>query len=63
MYDLMISDLHFQIVELSNCYSVLKLFIGFVIAAFIAWKLMVISAIKITAMPANINIHTLIFIL
>ena len=33
MFDLLMSDLHFQIAELSNCYSVLKLFTGFAIAA------------------------------
>jgi len=39
MYDLVISDLHFQIFKSSNFqidYSVLKLFTGFAIAALIA---------------------------
>jgi hypothetical protein len=42
------------------CYSVLKLFTGFAIAAFIAWKLTVAKAIDIAAIPATMNIHQLI---
>src|SRR5678815_916810 len=38
-------------------YSVLKLFTGFVNAAFIAWKLIVINAITAARMPAVKNIH------
>ena len=41
-------------------YSLLKLFTGLVIAAFIAWKLTVRSAIRIAANPAARNIHQLI---
>jgi hypothetical protein len=44
-------------------YSVLKLFTGFVMAAFIAWKLTVINAISNAVNPAIRNIHQLIFIL
>ena len=40
-------------------YSVLKLFTGFAIAAFIAWKLTVINAINITNNPADANSHQL----
>lgn len=40
-------------------YSVLKLFTGFAIAAFIAWKLTVIKAINITSIPADANNHQL----
>jgi hypothetical protein len=47
----------------SRYYSVLKLFTGFAIAAFIAWKLTVINAIRTAAMPAIKNIHQLISIL
>ena len=54
----MISDYHFQ-----NDYSVLKLFTGFAIAAFIDWKLTVINAIRMAIQPEPINIHQLMFIL
>ena len=37
-------------------YSVFKLFTGFAIAAFIAWKLTVMSAMKITRIAAMANI-------
>ena len=40
-------------------YSVLKFLTGFAIAAFIAWKLMVTSAIVIAAAPATANTHQL----
>ena len=40
-------------------YSVFKLFVGFATAAFIAWKLTVIMAIKIAIIPASANIHQL----
>ena len=40
-------------------YSLLKLFTGFAIAAFIAWKLTVAKAINITNIPADANIHQL----
>jgi hypothetical protein len=43
-------------------YSVLKLFAGFAIAAFIAWKLIVNNAIINERNPARTNIHQLIFI-
>jgi len=43
-------------------YSVLKLFTGFAIAAFIAWKLMVNNAMAIAIIPAIANIHHPIFI-
>jgi hypothetical protein len=42
-------------------YSVLKLFTGLAIAAFIAWKLIVSSVINITNNPATANIHHDIF--
>ncbi len=41
-------------------YSVLKLFTGFAIAAFIAWKLIVASAIMTAKNPAAKNNHQLI---
>ena len=41
-------------------YSVLKLFTGFATAAFIAWKLTVIKAIRIAEIPAAKKIHQLI---
>lgn len=46
----------------SSCinHSLLKLFTGFAIAAFIAWKLMVASAIIIEASPPTTNNHQLI---
>ena len=44
MYDLFVSDFH-----ISLFYSVLKLFTGFAIAAFIAWKLTVVMANKTVA--------------
>ena len=44
-------------------HSVLKLFTGFAIAAFIDWKLTVISAIIIAVKPAKANTHYLICIL
>ena len=50
---------NFQIFSFSN-YSVLKLFTGFAIAAFIALKLIVINAINKAITPAMINIHQLI---
>ena len=59
-------DLHFQIFKSSHFqidYSILKLFTGFAIAAFIAWKLTVINAINIAIIPATRNIHQLIAIL
>ena len=43
-------------------YSVLKLFTGFAIAAFIAWKLTVINAINTATNPANTNTHQLILV-
>jgi hypothetical protein len=58
MPDLMMSDLHFQIAKLPNCqiaYSVLKLFTGFAIAAFIAWKLTVINVIINAPNPEKIK--------
>src|SRR6266487_1930819 len=41
----------------SNFYSVLKLFTGLAIAAFIAWKLTVINAIATDIKPAIANTH------
>ena len=41
-------------------YSVLKLFTGFAIAAFIAWKLIVTNAITSASITAIRNIHQLI---
>ncbi len=38
-------------------YSVLKLFTGFAMAAFIAWKLTVNSAMRIAINAANAKIH------
>ena len=43
-------------------YSVLKLFIGFAMAAFVAWKLIVISAISNAIRPAKRNNHQCISI-
>ena len=40
-------------------YSVRKLFTGFAIAAFIAWKLIVANAITIAASPPAANNHKL----
>ena len=40
-----------------NIYSILKLFTGLARADFIAWKLTVISAIKMATEPAITNIH------
>ena len=40
-------------------YSVLKLFTGFTIAAFIAWKLTEMIATAKAAIPARANIHQL----
>gem|GEM_PF-2219811 len=45
-----------------NFYSVLKLFIGFINAAFIAWKLTVINAIATAVNAAATNIHQLIVV-
>ena len=60
----MMSDLfHFQIFKLRYfqiVHSVLKLFTGFAIAAFIARKLTVAKAIDIAPTPATMNIHQLI---
>jgi hypothetical protein len=55
--------LHLHILHFLLTYSVLKLFTGLAIAAFIAWKLIVKAAIIITSPPAAPNIHQLIFIL
>src|SRR5687768_2198487 len=44
-------------------YSVLKLFTGLAIAAFIAWKLIVNNAINNAIAPAAANTHQLILIL
>lgn len=43
-------------------YSLLKLLIGFAIAAFIAWKLIVIKAISKAIPPASRNTHHWMFI-
>jgi hypothetical protein len=69
MSDFAISDLSFSNFpclppgrKLPHCqigYSVLKLVTGFAIAAFIAWKLIVASAITIAATPLVRNIHQL----
>src|SRR6185369_17520919 len=48
---------------LTNHYSVLKLFTGFAIAAFIAWKLTVSNATSNAAAPAIANSHQLMLIL
>ena len=48
---------------LTNHYSVLKLFTGFAIAAFIAWKLTVINVIANAPIPERINIQTEIVVL
>ncbi len=54
------NDFHiFHIFKLNH--SVLKLFTGLAIAAFIAWKLIVANAIKTARNPAAINIHQLMF--
>jgi hypothetical protein len=45
-----------------NNYSVLRLFIGFAIAALMAWKLTVINAIPNIRPVARENIQTLILI-
>jgi hypothetical protein len=50
-------------IDYSLFYSLLKLFTGLAIAAFIAWKLMVANAINNANAPAIKNIHQLIFIL
>ena len=43
---------------IENCfYSVLKLLIGFAVAALMAWKLSVIKAINSAHTAANANIH------
>ena len=60
------SDFHFQIFKLAYFQiddSVLKLFTGFAIAAFIAWKLMVIIVIAIAVTPAITNTIGFIVIL
>src|ERR1700722_10600184 len=46
----------------ANCYSVLRLFIGFILAALMAWKIMVNSAMIVVDSPAAKNTHPFIFI-
>ena len=51
---------HFSLLTYDNLhYSVLKLFTGFVVAAFIAWMLTVIIAMAIIINAAIANIHQL----
>jgi hypothetical protein len=54
MYDLIAFLFHFSII-----YSVRKLFTGFAIAAFIAWKLTVAKAMKTTINATKANSHQL----
>jgi hypothetical protein len=55
--------LHYNLLfTITTNYSVLKLFIGLAIAAFIAWKLTVNNAIKTAIKPARANIHQLMSI-
>ena len=54
------SCFQFPLGDLGGTYSVLKLFTGFAIAAFIAWKLMLTSAIIIETSPPAANTHQLI---
>ena len=56
MFDLLIYPNH------GSYYSVLKLFTGFAIAALIAWKLIVATAIITASKPVAINIHALILV-
>ena len=51
------------IIHYSFFHSVRNDFTGFATAAFIAWKLIVNTAISIAIMPADKNIHQLILIL
>ena len=55
----MSNELRILITDHSFTHSVLKLFTGFAIAAFIAWKLIVASAIIIAASPPAANNHQL----
>ncbi len=48
---------HFTTHHSPLTYSLLKLFTGFATAAFTAWKLIVITEIKIAMMPANRKTH------
>ena len=50
---------HFQLLHYGSwfCYSVLKLFTGFAIAAFIAWKLTTNIVINNEPIPAAAKIH------
>src|SRR5664279_2915142 len=59
----MMSDFYVSPFTSHISYSVLKLFTGFAIAAFIAWKLTVINAMMIEAIPPIRNSHQLISIL
>lgn len=52
--------IHHSPLTTQSCYSVLKLFTGFAIAAFMAWKLMVTKAISMATKTAKRNIHQLI---
>ena len=63
-YDFVMVDLviHFSRLTIYVCHSVLKLFTGFAIAAFIAWKLTVARVIIIAPKPVAINIHHGIFV-
>ena len=65
MYDLMSSDLFLSRLTIhhSRFYSVLKLFTGFAIAAFIACRHTVSNAIKRAIAPAITNTHHVIEIL
>lgn len=54
-------NFHFRLFTFHICiYSLLKLSTGFAIAAFIAWKLIVITAISIAIIPAIKKSHQLI---
>ena len=58
MFDLLMSDVRLTVDRrLLTAHSVLKLSIGFAIAAFIACTLTVINAINKTNTPAPVNIH------
>ena len=57
MYDLMMSDAFTITTHHSLLHSVLKLFTGLAIAAFIAWKLMVAKATTNANSKAIANTH------
>src|SRR5436190_18039916 len=55
--------LHSSPLTIHLLYSILKLFTGFAIVAFIAWKLIVINAINSAVNAAIINTHQLKLVL